>query len=140
MIKHYRFGKHHFLNFSFVLEEQVDGEALFYMNDINLLKSFKLSYKHQIMFLREGEQLFLSKTNQEQQKSAPSSTSDKSSLLVIDENFSETLEIENELRHSPESFSINTTITDTKSLEAKPFPDPYILPSLPSQVNDAITL
>ena len=92
------------------------------------------------MFLREREQLFLSKTNQEQQKSALSSTSDKSPLLVIDENFSETLEIENELRHSPEDFSINTTITKTKSLEAKPFPDPYILPSLSSQVNDAITL
>ena len=82
MIKHYRFRKHHFLNFSFVLEEQMDGETLFYMIDINLLKPFKLPYKHHIMFLRERKQLFLSKTYQEQQKSAPSSTSDKSPLLT----------------------------------------------------------
>lgn len=118
----------------------MDGGTLFYMNDINLLKPFKLSYKHQIIFLKEREKLFLLKTNQEKEKSASSSTSDNSPLLIIDENVSETLEIENESRHSPESLSSNTTTTETKSLEEKPFPDPYILPSLPSQVNDAINL
>ncbi|CAF3990124.1 unnamed protein product [Rotaria sp. Silwood1] len=92
------------------------------------------------MFLKEREQLFLLKTNQEQEKSASSLTSDNSPLLIIDENVSETLESENESRHSPESFSSNTTTTETKSLEEKSLPDPYILPSLPSQVNDAINL
>ncbi|CAF5116101.1 unnamed protein product [Rotaria sp. Silwood1] len=38
------------------------------------------------MFLKEREQLFLLKTNQEQEKSASSLTSDNSPLLIIDEN------------------------------------------------------
>lgn len=108
------------------------------MNDINLLKPFKLSYKHQIKFLKEREQLFVSKTNQEQEKSALSPTSDNSPLLIIDENVSEAFEIENEPRYSPGRFSNKITATETKSFEEKPFPDSYVLPSLPSQVNDAI--
>ena len=67
----------------FVLEEEVDGETLFYMNDLNLLKAFKLSYKNQIVFLKEREKLFSSKMNE---KPTSPSTTNGTALLIIDEN------------------------------------------------------
>ena len=68
---------------SFVVEQEVDGETLFYMNDLNLLKPFKLSYKNQIIFLKEREKLFSSKTNE---KPTSPLTSNDTALLIIDEN------------------------------------------------------
>ena len=128
-----------FFNPSFALEEQVDDETLFYMNDMDLLKPFKLSYKNQIMFLKEREKLFLSKAIQEKSTSPP--ISNGSPLLVIDENKSEAVEVEIELIQSSINITSRTTTITTKSLEKeKPFPDPYLLPPLPNQVTEAITL
>jgi hypothetical protein len=108
------------------------------MNDMDLLKPFKLSYKNQIMFLKEREKLFLSKTIPEKPKLSP--ISNDPPLLIIDENESEAVEIENELIQSSANFSSSTTTVSTKYLEEeKPFPDPYLLPTLPNQINDAIT-
>ncbi|CAF4268503.1 unnamed protein product, partial [Rotaria magnacalcarata] len=51
------------------------------------------------------------------------------------------LEDENGLIQSAVNVSSSITIKPTKYLEdEKPFPDPYLLPNLPSQINDAIAL
>jgi hypothetical protein len=128
---------------SFVLEEQVDGETLFYMNDMDLLKPFKLSYKNQIMFLKEREKLFSSKTIEEKPKS--SSTSNDVTLSIIAEGESEceneVIEFENELNQSSLNRTSSITTVSAKYLEEeKSIPNPYLLPTLPNQVNDAITL
>ena len=107
----------------------MDGETLFYMNDMNLLKPFKLSYKYQIIFLKEREKLFLLKTNEE--KSTLASISDNSPLLIVDETDNESLEIETDLIQASEDFSNSTMTISTKSLEEKKLlPDPYLLPVL----------
>jgi hypothetical protein len=125
--------------FYFVLEEEVDGETLFYMNDLNFLKPFKLSYKNQVMFLKEREKIFLSKTNQE--KPIASSSPSDTMPLMIDENEYEVHEDQNELINPTVDSSITATTISTKDLPgAKSLPDPYLLPSLPDQVNNVINL
>ncbi|CAF3338490.1 unnamed protein product [Rotaria sp. Silwood2] len=117
-------------------KEEVDGETLFYMNDLSLLKPFKLSYKNQIIFLKEREKLFSSKTNE---KPTSSSTPNDTALLIIDEN-----QQDDEHKNQSAETSINVssieTIITTENLTEKSLPDPYLLPVLPSQVNDAINL
>ena len=120
----------------FVVEEEVDGETLFYMNDLNLLKPFKLSYKNQIIFLKEREKLFSSKTNE---KPTSLSTPNDTALLIIDENQQDD-EHENQSAEAPINVSSIETIITTENLTEKSLSDPCLLPVLPSQVNDAINL
>lgn len=118
----------------FVVEEEVDGETLFYMNDLSLLKPFKLSYKNQIIFLKEREKLFSSKTNE---KPTSPSTPNDTALLIIDEN-----QLNDEQENQSTEASINVSsiesIITTENLTEKSLPDPYLLPMLPNQINDAI--
>ncbi|CAF1478932.1 unnamed protein product [Rotaria sordida] len=106
------------------------------MNDLNLLKPFKLSYKNQIIFLKEREKLFSSKTNE---KPTSASTPNDTALLIIDENQQDD-EHENQSAEASINVSSIETIITTENLTEKSLPDPYLLPVLPSQVNDAINL
>ena len=119
-----------------ILEEEVDGETLFYMNELNLLKPFKLSYKNQIIFLKEREKLSSSNTNE---KSISSSAPNDTRLLIIYENQQDDEHETQSTEASINVSSIETTIT-TEHLTEKSIPDPYLLPVLPSQVNDPINL
>jgi hypothetical protein len=111
------------------------------MNDLDLLKPFKLSYKNQIMFLKEREKLFLSKKIQEKSKSPPISNDAPLSIIDEDENENEAVEVENELNQSSVNLpSSTTTVSKKYSEDENSFPDPYLLPTLPNQVNDAIAL
>jgi hypothetical protein len=109
------------------------------MNNFDRLKPFNLSYKHQLIFLSEREKLFLSKENQE--KPITPSTPDDSMLLVIDEKEDEQHEDGNDSNESSVNSSIITTkITTQDTPKELSFPDEYLLPVLPNQVNDAISL
>ena len=111
------------------------------MNSLDLLKPFKLSYKNQIVFLKEREKPFSLKPNPEQTSLSSSPT--ESSRLVIDEAPEVVTEdvtedvTENE-NVSPddtvlESSTTTTTLSDN-SVNEKPLPNPYILPNLPDPV------
>ncbi|CAF3919387.1 unnamed protein product [Rotaria magnacalcarata] len=116
-------------------EEQVDGETLFYMNDLDLLKPFKLSYKNQIIFLKERAKLFLSKINQETPK--PTSTSSDKPLLIIDENEAEVLEEENEAEVlEDENGLIQSAVNVSSSITIKP--TKYLDSSYPTRAQYAI--
>ena len=107
----------------------MDGETLQYMNSLDLLKPFKLSYKNQIVFLKEREKLFSSKPNPEQTSLSSSPT--ESSRLVIDEApeviTEDVTENENESPDDTvlESSTTTTTLSDN-SVNEKPLPNPYI--------------
>ena len=119
----------------------MDGETLQYMNSLDLLKPFKLSYKNQIVFLKEREKLFSSKPNPEQTSLSSSPT--ESSRLVIDEApeviTEDVTENENESPDDTvlESSTTTTTLSDN-SVNEKPLPNPYILPNLPDPVLSAM--
>ena len=115
----------------------MDEETLLYMNSLNLLKPFKLSYKNQIVFLKEREKLFSSKPNPEQPSLSSSPT--ESSRLVIDEAPEVVTENENESPDDTvlESSTTTTTLSDN-SVNEKPLPNPYILPNLPDPVLNAM--
>ncbi|CAF2034026.1 unnamed protein product [Rotaria magnacalcarata] len=104
------------------------------MNSLDLLKPFKLSYKNQIVFLKEREKLFSSQSNPEQTSLSSSPT--ETSRLVIDEAPEDVTENE-----SPdtvlESSTTTTTLSDN-SVNEKPLPNPYILPNLPDPVLSAM--
>jgi len=115
----------------------VDGETLYYMNNLDLLKPFKLSYKNQLMFLKEQEKLFSSKTNPEQTISPP--TPNDPIPLIIDETHQDIHEDNNApIDIIVDSSVITTTISMEKLHDEKSFPDPYVLPSLPNAVINAI--
>jgi len=109
------------------------------MNSVDRLKPFNLSYKHQLIFLNEREKLFLSNENQE--KPITLSTPDDSMLLVIADKEDEQQEDENDTTQSSVNSSvISTKITTQDTPKELSFPDEYLLPVLPNQVNDAISL
>jgi hypothetical protein len=93
------------------------------------------------MFLKEREKLFLSKTIQDKPKSPPISNDKPLSIIDEDENENEAVEVENEFNQSSMNLSSSTTTASKNySEEEKSFPNPYLLPNLPDQVNDAIAL
>ncbi|CAF1996641.1 unnamed protein product [Rotaria magnacalcarata] len=105
------------------------------MNDLDLLKPFKLSYKNQIIFLKERAKLFLSKINQETPK--PTSTSSDKPLLIIDENEAEVLEEENEAEVlEDENGLIQSAVNVSSSITIKP--TKYLDSSYPTRAQYAI--
>ncbi|CAF1518202.1 unnamed protein product [Rotaria magnacalcarata] len=108
------------------------------MNSLDLLKPFKLSYKNQIVFLKEREKLFSSQSNPEQTSLSSSPT--ETSRLVIDEAPEDVTEdvTENESPDTVLESSTTTTTLSDNSVNEKPLPNPYILPNLPDPVLSAM--
>ncbi|CAF1377962.1 unnamed protein product [Rotaria sp. Silwood1] len=75
-----------------------------------------------------------------QEKPISPSTPNDTTLLIVDKNEQEVHEDENELIQPTIDLSCTTNVITSKNLTEKTLSDPYILPTLPSQVNDAINL
>ncbi|CAF1395926.1 unnamed protein product [Rotaria sordida] len=118
-------------------KEQIDGETLFYMNDFDLLKPFKLSYKNQLLFLTEREKLFLTKTIKESPTS--SSTTHETTANVVNDIVQETSENNDVVQLSADLTAVTPPISTNSSISVKLLPDPYVVPDLPDQVKHAIT-
>ncbi|CAF2266696.1 unnamed protein product [Rotaria magnacalcarata] len=107
------------------------------MNNLDLLKPFKLSYKNQVMFLKEREKIFLSTAN-EKISISPRSPND-ARPLIIDETQQNKDKSDTQLADTLLNSSIvSTTISRKYLLIDKPLPDPYSLPTLPDQISVAI--
>ncbi|CAF3867891.1 unnamed protein product [Rotaria sp. Silwood1] len=117
-------------------KKQIDGDTLFYMNDFDLLKPFTLSYKNQILFLKEREKLFLTKTTRENLTS--SSPQHQVTATVVDDSVQKTSEHNDAVQLSTDVTAIIPPITTNCSTSVKLLPDPYVLPDLPNQVKNAI--
>lgn len=107
------------------------------MNNLDLLKPFKLSYKNQVMFLKEREKIFLSNANEKISISPPSPNDARP--LIIDETQQNKDKADTQLADTLLNSSIvSTTISRKYLLIDKPLPDPYSLPTLPDQISVAI--
>lgn len=88
------------------------------------------------MFLKEREKIFSSKLIQEQMKSP--STPTENDQLVIDETAENVAENENESSNVVLDSAMNTTTLSKELVNEKPLPEPYVLPSLPDPVVNAM--
>ncbi|CAF3722614.1 unnamed protein product [Rotaria socialis] len=107
------------------------------MNNLDLLKPFKLSYKNQVIFLKEREKIFLYNANEKISISPPSANDARP--LIIDETQQNKDKAATQLVDTLLNSSIvSTTISRKYLLIDKPLPDPYSLPTLPDQISVAI--
>jgi hypothetical protein len=106
------------------------------MNSFDLLKPFKLSYKNQILFLKEREQLFSTKTTSESPVS--SLTTNETAATIFNDIVQETDEYNDAVELSTDLSVVTQPITTNSLIFVKLLPDPYVLPDLPDQVKEAI--
>ncbi|CAF5150564.1 unnamed protein product, partial [Rotaria sp. Silwood1] len=106
------------------------------MNDFDLLKPFTVAYTNQILFLKEREKLFLTKTTRENLTS--SSPQHQVTATVVDDSVQKTSEHNDAVQLSTDVTAIIPPITTNCSTSVKLLPDPYVLPDLPNQVKNAI--